>query len=64
MDKISLAEFVDRSQELVTAAALNDDFLEITLENGASAVLISKPEWTIFRETMKLLMNGNVQQSE
>lgn len=64
MNSISLDEFVKRSQELVTAAALNDDFLEITLENGASAVLISKPEWTIFREAMKLLLNGNVQQSE
>jgi len=64
MKKIKLPEFVADVQSLVTAAAMNDDFLEIALENGESAVLVSKAEWVVFRDAMKLLLNGSVQQSE
>ncbi len=64
MKKIKLSEFVADTQSLVTAAAMNDDFLEIALENGESAVLVSKAEWVVFRDAMKFLLNGSVQQSE
>ena len=64
MKKIKLPEFVADVQSLVTAAAMNDDFLEIALENGESAVLVSKAEWVVFRDAMKFLLNGSVQQSE
>lgn len=56
MKKISLREFAEKPQALVTSAAMNDDFLEITLPNGESAVLVSKPEWSTFLDAMQILL--------
>jgi PHD/YefM family antitoxin component YafN of YafNO toxin-antitoxin module len=56
MKKITLAKFVANAKTLVIAAAMNDDFLEITLENGESAVLVSKPEWSVYRDAMLILL--------
>ena len=56
MKKIAIDQFLEQTHGLVKIAAEGDDFFEIDVEKGISAVLISKEEWTMLRDGMALLL--------
>ena len=57
MNKLSMNEFLNNPEAILTGAVADDEFVKVKTKSG-NAVIINESEWNILIGAMKIAMNS------
>ncbi len=57
MNELSMKEFLNAPESILTGAVVDDEFVKVKTKSG-NAVIINESEWNILIGAMKIAMNS------